>query len=149
MDATQLGLTLKRPIVIKVIVTPRWKEEVQQQLQGQVGQLDGQLQQLDQQAQKIVEDIKKQTITPIPPQVAQQIDNIQIQANQKKAQILEQKNQILQQLQQVQMLEMGQEAVQAQMEGYCSVAVGDNLIKKLNVQVVMRDGIVEEIRGEL
>jgi F0F1-type ATP synthase membrane subunit b/b' len=149
MDAIQLGLTLKRPIVIKVIVTPRWKEEVQQQLQGQVGQLDGQLQQLDQQAQKIVEDIKKQTITPIPPQVAQQIDNIQIQANQKKAQILEQKNQILQQLQQVQMLEMGQEAVQAQMEGYCSVAVGDNLIKKLNVQVVMRDGIVEEIRGEL
>ncbi len=149
MDVTQLGLTLKRPIVIKVIVTPRWKEEVQQQLQGQVGQLDGQLQQLDQQAQKIVEDIKKQTITPIPPQVAQQIDNIQIQANQKKAQILEQKNQILQQLQQVQMLEMGQEAVQAQMEGYCSVAVGDNLIKKLNVQVVMRDGIVEEIRGEL
>jgi YlqD protein len=47
------------------------------------------------------------------------------------------------------MLEMGQEAVQAQMEGYCSVEVGDNLIKKLNVQIVMRDGIVEEIRGEL
>jgi hypothetical protein len=144
-----MTLTLKRPIVIKVIVTPRWKEEVQQQLQGQVGQLDNQLQQLDQQAQKIIEDIKKQSITPIPPQVAQQIDNIQIQANQKKAQILEQKNQALQQLQQVQMLEMGQEAVQAQMEGYCNVAVGDNLIQKLNVQIVMRDGVVEEIRGEL
>jgi F0F1-type ATP synthase membrane subunit b/b' len=144
-----MTLTLKRPIVIKVIVTPRWKEEVQQQLQGQVGQLDNQLQQLDQQAQKIIEDIKRQSITPIPPQVAQQIDNIQIQANQKKAQILEQKNQALQQLQQVQMLEMGQEAVQAQMEGYCNVAVGDNLIQKLNVQIVMRDGVVEEIRGEL
>jgi exonuclease VII large subunit len=148
MDLTS-GVILKRPIAIKVIVTPRWKEEVQQQLQGQVGQLDNQLQQLDQQAQKIVEDIKKQSITPIPPQVAQQIDNIQIQANQKKAQILEQKNQILQQLQQVQMLEMGQEAVQAQMEGFCNIAVGDNLIQKLNVQIVMRDGIVEEIRGEL
>jgi F0F1-type ATP synthase membrane subunit b/b' len=149
MDAAKLGLTIKRPVVVKVIVTPRWKEEVQQQLQGQIAQLDNQLQQLDQQAQKIIEDIKKQSITPIPPQVAQQIDNIQLQANQKKAQIAEQKNQTMQQLQQVQMLEMGQEAVQAQMEGYCNVEVGDNLIKKLNVQIVMRDGIVEEIRGEI
>ncbi|MGK7936933.1 MAG: YlqD family protein, partial [Xenococcaceae cyanobacterium] len=26
---------------------------------------------------------------------------------------------------------------------------GDNLVKKLNVEVVIRDGVVEEIRGEL
>ncbi|MFM7573800.1 MAG: YlqD family protein, partial [Snowella sp.] len=26
---------------------------------------------------------------------------------------------------------------------------GDNLVAKLNVEVVIRDGIVEEIRGEL
>ena len=35
---TNQQLQLKRPVSLKVIVTPRWKEEVQQQLQGQLSQ---------------------------------------------------------------------------------------------------------------
>ena len=33
MSEGQSSLLLKRPVTVKVIVTPRWKEEVQQQLQ--------------------------------------------------------------------------------------------------------------------
>jgi vacuolar-type H+-ATPase subunit I/STV1 len=147
MDET--NILLKRPVNIKAIVTPRWKEEVQQQLQAQINQIDSQLQQLDLQGQRAIAEIQKQSIQPPGPQVAQQIDNIQLQVNQKKSELLEQKNQQLQQLQQVQMLELDQEVSQGQMESFFRVERGDNLVRKMNVEILLRDGIVEEIRGDL
>jgi hypothetical protein len=149
MDNGTGTLLLKRPVTIKAIVTPRWKEEVQQQLQSQINQLDSQMQQLDMQGQRTIEEIKKQSFQPPGPQVTKQVENIQAQVNQKKSEMLEKKNQCLQQLQQVQLLELDQEVVQAQMESFFRLEKGDNLVKKLNVEVVIRDGVVEEIRGEV
>jgi hypothetical protein len=140
---------LKRPINIKAIVTPRWKEEVQQQLQSQINLIDSQLQQLDMQGQRAIAELQKQSLQPPGPQTAQQIENIQMQVNQKKSELLEQKNQQLQQLQQVQMLELDQEVNQGQMESYFRVELGDNLIRKMNVEILLRDGVVEEIRGDI
>lgn len=138
-------LVLKRPVNVKVIVTPAWQDEAQKQLQAQINQVDQQMLQLDQQAQSAITEIRKQGSL----QANQQIENIQSQVNQKKNELLQQKNQFLQQIQQVQLLELGQEVVQAQMESYFEVQVGDNLIQKLNVEVVLRDGVIEEIRGNI
>ena len=149
MDEFKTNLLLKRPINIKAIVTPRWKEEVQQQLQTQINQIDGQLQQLDMQGQRAITEIQKQTMQPSGSQIAQQVENIQMQVNQKKSELLEQKNQQLQQLQQVQMLELDQEVTQGQIESYFRVQLGDNLVRKMNVEILLRDGIVEEIRGDV
>lgn len=150
MDENQaLTVTLKRPINLKVIVTPRWKQEVQQQLQGQISTLDSQLQQIDVQGNRTINELKQQSVSPLPPQVTQQIENIQMQVNQKKSELLEKKNQALQQLQQVQTLELDQEFFQGQMESFFEIKKGDNLVQKLNVEIVVRDGIVEEIRGEM
>lgn len=149
MDEAKTSLLLKRPINVKVIVTTRWKEEMQQQLQAQITQLDSQMQQLEMQGQRAISEIQKQSISPPGPEVSQQIDNIQIQVNQKKSEILERKNQFLQQMQQVQLLELDQEVVQAQMESFFRLEQGDNLVQKLNVEIVLRDGIVEEIRGDI
>ncbi len=149
MDASKPQLVLKRPINIKAIVTPRWKDEVQQQLQAQINQVDGQLQQLDIQGQRAIAEIQKQSLQPPGPQTLQQIDNIQIQVNEKKSELLDQKNQSLQNLQQVQLLDFDQEVTQFQVEGFFSVGVGDNLISKMQVEILMRDGVVEEIRGDI
>jgi predicted phage tail protein len=142
-------LLLKRAINVKVIVTPRWKEEAQQQLQAQINQIDGQLQQLEMQAQRMISEIQKQNIQPPGPQVSQQIDNIKLQVNQKKSELLEQKNQSLQQLQQVQLLELEQEVSQGQIESIFTANEGDNLIKKMQVELLLRDGVIQEIRGEV
>ena len=149
MDDAQTSLLLKRPVTIKVIVTPRWKEEAQQQLQAQMAQIDAQIQQLETQRQRAIAEIQRQSLIPLPPAAAQQIDNIQIQVNQQKSEFLEQKNQYLQQLQQIQLLELNQEVAQAQLESFFRVEKGDNLVAKMNVELVLRDGIVEEIRGEI
>ena len=149
MEVVTSSLMMKRPITVKAIVTSRWKEEVQQQLQNQITQLDKQIQQLEMQGKRTIEEMQKKTSNPSSAQVTKQIENIQAQVNQKKGELLNKKNQLLQQLQQVQLLELDQEVVQAQMESFFRIEKGDNLVKKLNVEVVLRDGIVEEIRGEI
>ena len=149
MDVSNSQLLLKRAITVKAIVTPRWKEEAQQQLQAQINQLDSQLQQLEMQGQRMIAEIQKQSLQPPGPQTVQQIDNIQMQVNQKKSELLEQKNQVLQQLQQVQMLELNQEVSQGQIESFFRIEPGDNLVETMHVEILLRDGIVEEIRGDV
>ncbi|MEM9273642.1 MAG: YlqD family protein [Cyanobacteria bacterium P01_F01_bin.143] len=149
MEVVTSSLMMKRPITVKAIVTARWKEEVQQQLQNQIAQLDKQIQQLEMQGKRTIEELKKKAADPAAAQVTKQVESIQSQVNQKKGELLNKKNQLLQQLQQVQLLELDQEVVQAQMESFFRIEKGDSLVKKLNVEVVLRDGIVEDIRGEI
>jgi hypothetical protein len=149
MDVSKPQLLLKRVVNVKTIVTPLWKEEIQQQLQAQINQLDQQLQQLEMEGQRAINAIQKQSLQPPGPQTIQQIDNIQLQVNQKKSELLEQKNQLLQNLQQVQYLELDQEVNQFQMESLFRIEPGDNLISKMQVEIVLRDGVVEEIRGDI
>lgn len=139
------SLLLKRPIRVKVIVTPRWQTEVQEQLQQQISQLDSQLQQLDMQGQRAITELQN----PSNLQASQQIEGIQRQVNQQKSQVLDKKNQALKQLQQIQNLEMGQEVLQGQMESFFNLQEGDNLVQKLNVEIVVEDGVVKEIRGQV
>jgi hypothetical protein len=149
MDLTNQQLLLKRVVNVKAIVTHIWKDEMQQHLQAQINQLDQQFQQLEMQGQRAISEIQKQSLQPPGPQAIQQVENIQLQVNEKKSELLEQKNQLLQNLQQVQILELDQEVNQFQMEGFFRVEIGDNLISKMQVEIVMRDGIVEEIRGDI
>ncbi|PPS44055.1 YlqD family protein [Chroococcidiopsis sp. TS-821] len=149
MDASKPQLLLKRAVNVKAVVTPRWKEEVQQQLQAQINAVDSQLQQLEMQGQRAIAEIQKQSLQPPGPQTLQQIENIQLQVNQQKSELLEQKNQSLQNLQQVQLLELEQEVNQFQIEGIFSTTIGDNLISKLQVEILLRDGVVQEIRGDI
>ncbi|RZM77165.1 YlqD family protein [Leptolyngbya iicbica] len=147
MDVSQLQL--KRNITIKAIVTPLWKEEAQKQLQSQINQTDSRLQQLEMQSQRVVAEVQKQAADPEDPAVKQQIASVQNKLNQDKSKMLQQKNQLLQQLQSVQTLELDQEVNQGQAESLFTVSQGDNLIKKMQVEILLRDGVIEEIRGEL
>ncbi len=149
MDDSKSHLLLQRNVNVKAIVTPRWKEEAQQQLQSQLNQIDTQLQQLEMQLQQVVSEMQRQTIQPPGPEATQQIESVKIQFNQRKSELLEQKNQLLQQLQQVQTLELNQEVSQGQVNSTFRIEPGDNLIEKMQVEILLRDGIVEEIRGDV
>lgn len=149
MDISNSQLLLKRAVSVKAIVTPRWKEEAQQQLQLQIDQLDSQLQQIEIQGQRMIAEVEKQNLKPLGPQAQQQVDSINAQITQEKNKRLEQKNQILQQLQQVQLLELEQEVNQGQIDSFFNLKQGDNLIQKMQVEILLRDGEVIEIRGEV
>jgi YlqD protein len=136
MEDTQSQLLLKRVINVKAVVTPLWKEEAQTQLQKQINQIDGRLQQIEMQGQRMVSELQKQAGESVD-MVNQQIGGVQ------------NKIQILQQLQQVQILDINTEVSQGQIEGFFRVAIGDNMVRKMQVEILLRDGVVEEIRGEL
>jgi hypothetical protein len=149
MDREEGQLRLKRVINIKAVVTQRWKDETQQILQGQINDIDGQLQQVEMQGQRAIAELQKQSISPPGNQTMQQIDSIQLQVNQRKSELLEQKNVVLQQLQQVQFLELNTEVNQGQVEGEFTVQLGDNLIDKMAVEILLHDGVIVEIRGKI
>lgn len=142
-------LTLKRNVTIKAIVTPRLKEEMTTQLQTFLSQADRQLEQLEFQGKRAVSEVERTNLKPLGPEAKGQIEGIRTQVNEQKTQLLQQKNQLLQQLSQVTTWEMSQEVVQGQVDSYFEIEPGDNLVQKMNVEIILEDGIVKEIRGEI
>ena len=75
----------------------------------------------------------------------EQVAQVQQQVAAKRSELEEQKRNLLQQQSQVREVEMEQIVEQGQLESFCDIKVGDNLVSKMQVAVVVRDGVVEAI----
>ena len=141
------SLTIKRTITVRAVVTPRWKEDAERELSNAVSNLDQQLAQLEQEGQRVIEEIRRQSANPLDPRVQEQVASVQQQVGAKRSELEEQKRQVLEQQRQVRELEMDQIVDQGQIESSCEVRVGDNLVEKLQVALLVRDGVIEAIEG--
>ena len=141
------SLTIKRTITVRAVVTPRWKEDAERELSNAISNLDQQLAQLEQEGQRVIEEIRRQSANPLDPRVQEQVGSVQQQVGAKRAEFEEQKRQVLEQQRQVRELEMNQVVDQGQIESTCEVVVGDNLVEKLQVAILVRDGLIESIEG--
>jgi DNA repair exonuclease SbcCD ATPase subunit len=140
-------LSIKRTITVRAVVTPRWKEDAERELSNAVSNLDGQLGQLEQEGQRLTDEIRRQSANPLDPRVQEQVSSLQQQVAAKRTELEDQKRQFLEQQRQVRELEMEQIVDQGQLESFTDVQVGDNLVEKLQVAVVVRDGVIEAIEG--
>ena len=138
-------LSIKRSITIRAVVTPAWKEEAERELSAGISTTDQQLAQLEQEGQQVVDDVRRQSANPLDPRVQEQVAQVQQQVAAKQAELEEQKRNLLQQQAQVRELEMEQIVDQGQLESFCDIQVGDNLVSKMQVAVVVRDGVIEAI----
>ena len=138
-------LTIKRPITVRAVVTPTWKEEAEREISNGIANCDQQLAQLEQEGQQVVDEVRRQSANPLDPRVQDQVAQIQQQVAAKRAEIEEQKRGLLQQQAQVRELELEQIVEQGQVESTCELAVGDNLVQKMQVSIVVRDGVVQAI----
>ena len=141
------SLTIKRSITVRAVVTPRWKEDAERELSNAIANSDAQLAQLEQEGQQLVEAIRSQSANPLDPRVQEQVGSVQEQVAAKRAELEEQKRQLIEQQRQVRELEMEQVVEQGQLESFTDVRVGDNLVEKLQVAVLVRDGVIEAIEG--
>jgi DNA repair exonuclease SbcCD ATPase subunit len=139
--------TIKRQITVRAVVTPRWKEDAERELSNAISSFDQQLAQLEQEGQRLVDEIRRQSINPLDPRVQEQVGSLQQQVAAKRAELEEQKRQVLEQQRQVRELDMEQIVDQGQLESFCQVGVGDNLVEKLQAAVVVRDGVIEAMEG--
>ena len=138
-------LSIKRSITIRAVVTSAWKEEAERELSAGIATTDQQLAQLEQEGQQVVDDVRRQSANPLDPRVQEQVAQVQQQVAAKRAELEEQKRNLLQQQAQVRELEMEQIVDQGQLESFCDIEVGDNLVSKMQVAVVVRDGVIESI----
>ena len=138
-------LSIKRSITIRAVVTPSWKEEAEKELSNAISTTDQQLSQLEQEGQQVVSDVRNQSANALDPRVQDQVAQVQQQVASKRAEIEEQKRNLLQQQIQVRELKMEEIVEQGQLESFCDLKVGDNLLSKMQVSVVVRDGVVEAI----
>jgi hypothetical protein len=75
--------------------------------------------------------------------VQEQVGSVQQQVGAKRAELDDQKRQVLEQQRQVRELEFEQIVEQGQIESFVDVAVGDNLVQKLQAAVLVRDGVIQ------
>ncbi len=141
------AFTIKRSITVRAVVTPRWKEDAERELSTALSNFDQQLAQLEQEGQRLVDEIRRQSANPLDPRVQEQVGSLQQQVAAKRAELEEQKRQVLDQQRQVRELEMEQIVEQGQLESFCDVRVGDNLVEKLQAAVLVRDGVIEAMEG--
>ena len=138
-------LSIKRSIAVKAVVTPDWKEEAEREISAAIATSDKQLAQLENEGQQVVDDVRRQSANPLDPRVQEQVAQVQQQVAAKRSELEEQKRNLLQQQSQVRDLEMEQIVEQGQIESFCDLKVGDNLVEKMQVSVLVRDGVVESI----
>ena len=93
----------------------------------------------------MVDQVRRQSANPLDPRVQEQVANIQQQVAGKRSEIEEQKRNLLQQQSQVRELEMDQIVEQGQLESSCEIKVGDNLVQKMQVAIVVKDGVIQSI----
>ncbi|PKL74996.1 MAG: hypothetical protein CVV27_17660 [Candidatus Melainabacteria bacterium HGW-Melainabacteria-1] len=140
------AIKLKRPVAIKAIVTEKFKSEASKEIQQALQNFDLALQQLEFQGKRALTDLDKNPDIPNKEQARQ---NLQMQIEQQRTQINAQKAELLQRLNMIAQLEMNSEFLQATVDNYVEVKVGDNLYEKMsNTEVVVKDGVVVEIRGQ-
>jgi len=142
---TKNSISIKRSIAIKAIVTPTWKEDAEKELSKAISNIDQQLSQLEQEGQEIVNNIRSQSVNPLDPRVQEQVSQVQQQVAAKRNEIEEQKRNLLQQQSQVRELKMDEIVDQGQVDSFCDVSVGDNLIEKMQVSITVKDGIIQSI----
>lgn len=141
------SLSLRRQVVIKAIVTDNFKQQASAELQGALQNLDMNLQQLEFQGKRAIADLEKKSISPAGPMVAAQIEQLKAQIDGERNQLMAAKNDMLQKLNMIGQLEINSEFVQAQVDNFVDVAIGDNLYLKLSSpEVIVKDGLVVEIR---
>ena len=135
------AIELKRVVMVKAIVTEAFKENLVRELERAVKNLDAELQRMEFQGKKYLEDLKKKGM-------GQQFNAFKQQLTNERTRQSAAKGDLLAKIEQAKALELNTEFIQGPIEGPVEVALGDNLYKKVGAaEVIVKDGIVQEIRG--
>ncbi len=142
------SISIKRSITIKAVVTPAWKEEAEREISSALSTSDQQLAELEKEGQKVIEGMRTQSSNPLDPRVQEKIAEVQQSVAAKRYELEEQKRNLLQNQAQVRELDMEEIVEQGQIESFCDISVGENLVKKMQVSLVVRDGVIESINQD-
>lgn len=135
------SVELKRVVMVKAIVTEAFKQNLVKELERAITNLDTQGTQMDAQSRTYLEDLKKKGLMQKAAAFKHQVDDEKARQSAAKADLLLK-------VEEAKRLQLNTEFVQGPLEGPVHVAVGDNLYKKVGgAEIIVKDGIIQEIRG--
>jgi hypothetical protein len=139
--AEQKSIELKRVVMVKAIVTEAFKSNLTQELERAIKNLDGQAQQMDFQAKTYMEDMKKKGML-------SQMTAFKHQLDEEKGRQTAARADLMAKIEEAKKLVLNTEFVQGPLEGPITVAMGDNLYKKIGAaEILVKDGVIQEIRN--
>lgn len=131
-------MIIDRKVRVKAIVTDTFKKQLLQEIQAGVQQLDNEINYLDQRYKKVLTEL---TI-----KASMQAQGMREQLEWEKKKREETKAGFLEQMKKVNTLEDGTEVPQGEVTGPVELKIGDNWEKIMNREIVLKDGIIVEIR---
>jgi len=134
-----MGITLRRSIAVRAIVTEALKDELRQELQQVAEEAQRRVDQMETQGRRMLANLQRTDLS-------QAMDaRRQIEAERQRHDAL--KQDIQRQIQEAEKLELGAEYPRGTIEGSVEVQEGDDLLKKLaGSEIVIKDGVIVEIR---
>ena len=133
------GITVKRSIGVRVIVSEEFKAELNSELQEAATETQRRIEQMEMHSRRLLAELQRSDLSQ-----AMQARK-QIEAERQRHDAL--KQDIQRQLQDVDKLEIGSEYPRGTVEGVVELNQGDDLVEKLSgSQIVIKDGVIVEIR---
>lgn len=134
-------IELKRVVMVKAIVTESFKDNLVKELDRAVKNLETQENQMEMQSTNYMEDLKKKGLM-------QKAAAFKHQLEDERTRQAAAKSDLTMKIEEAKRLVLGTEFVQGPLEGPVKVGLGDNLYKKVGgAEIVVKDGIIQEIRG--
>jgi gas vesicle protein len=133
------GLTLKRNIAIKSIVTEDFKKYLVYELQEQIKMLSNQVDDIDKAIQNYLKDNAGRP--------TEMLEQAQEDANQEKYKRIQDIRILEKRIDDAKNLSLNTLFQQGMLEGLATIKEGDNLYNKLGqAEIILKDGIVQEIK---
>jgi dsDNA-specific endonuclease/ATPase MutS2 len=133
------GITVKRSIGVRVIVSEEFKAELNSELQEAATETQRRIEQMEMHSRRLLAELQRSDLSQ-----AMQARK-QIEAERQRHDAL--KQDIQRQLQEVDKLEIGSEYPRGTVEGVVELNQGDDLVQKLSgSQIVIKDGVIVELR---
>jgi len=132
---------LKRVVMVKAIVTEAFKDNLVKELERAIRNLETQETQIEMQSSAYLDDLKKKGLM-------QKAAAFKHQLEDERSRQAAAKSDLTMKIEEAKRLVLDTEFVQGPLEGPVKVVIGDNLYKKVGgAEIIVKDGIIQEIRG--
>ncbi len=139
-------IRVKRPIKIKTVVTDKFKQQVQEELNKEIHLLDSQILQLELQSKQI-QDQASEFAGLYGENNLEQIQIALEDIAKRLQQMSELKNEMVSQKNSISHLALNNVIITGSLENYVELRTGENLYDKFReAEILVKDGIIQEIK---
>ena len=133
-----MAVIVKRPVILKNVVTSAFKTQLTEELQGAIRQVERWLEQEEFQSRRLIAEAQK--LNP------RRVDQIREETQQERENQVQVLINLRHKLEQVKLLEINEFFVSGTYDAPVKIEVGDNIRTKLSqAEIIVKDGVVVQI----